>query len=265
MQQRFLKSLKNAVPTILSCVGAAGVVVTGVLTARAAPKALDRVNAAKEAKMAEKGEEITPLETIAASWRTYTPAGIAGMATIGCIFGSNLLNRHQQASLVATCAFLERSIREYKKSVKNVFGKDGYDRVVNDILVQHPEPSAYYDTTSGQRTDFEDENGEKHLFYDTFSRQYFDASFADVLLAEIHTNRVFANNGGETSIETFYDALGIETPDDLKGLNWFVCENYYFIDFTHTKHLVDDGPDREPIECWVIEMLYPPTMEPIED
>lgn len=265
MQKRFVYSLKKAAPTILSCLGAVGVMGTAVLSARATPKAIARKNEAEEAKMAENGEKITLLETIAACWTCYGPTAIAGIATIGCIFGANVLNRRQQASLVATCAFLERTLREYKQSVKNVFGEEGQKQVAHDILVQRREPQDFYEPLFGQKMDFGKANGEKHLFYDIFSGQYFEASFADVLLAAIQTNREFANNGGETPVSTFYDALGIDTPDDIKGLSWFVCENYYYIDFAYAKHYCDDGPDREPIECWTIEMLYPPTMEPMED
>lgn len=92
------KALKRASPTILSCLGAFGVVATAILAIRATPKALECIEDAKETKSPENGEKLTRLETIAACWQCYIPATVTGIATIWCIFGANVLNRRQQAS-----------------------------------------------------------------------------------------------------------------------------------------------------------------------
>lgn len=260
------KVLQKASPTILSCIGAVGVVVTAALAVKATPKALERVEGAKSAKMAENGENLTRLETIGACWTTYAPAAIAGIATIGCIFGANTLNRRQQASLMSAYAFVERSFREYKQSVKNVFGEEGHQRVLEDMMVERPTMPSISGTSCYMegRFDFGETDDAKHLFYDTLSNRYFEATFSDVLLAELHTNRNFSLGGGEVSCHYFYDFLGLETPDELKELAWYVSDYYYFIDFTHSKAMIDDGPDHNPVECWVIDMPFPPTLEPLE-
>ena len=102
--QRAGKAFKKATPTILTCISAAGVVVTVVLAVKATPKALKCIEKEKEAKNAENGENLTRMETITACWRCYIPAAATGIATIGCIFGANALNRRQQASLVSAYA-----------------------------------------------------------------------------------------------------------------------------------------------------------------
>ena len=117
---------------------------------------------------------------------------------------------------------------------------------------------------TGEKFDFGETDDEKHLFYDVFSKRYFTATFSDVLLAELHTNRNFAL-GGEVSVKTFYDFLGLDTPDEMKGLYWFVCDGYQFVDFGHSKHYIDDGVEREPVECWSIEMIFEPTLECPDD
>ena len=263
--QKASRALKKSAPTILTCIGAVGVVTTAVFTAKATPKAIERVNRAKSVKMAEKGENLTRMETIGACWTCYAPAAIAGIATIGSIFGANALNKRQQASLMAAYAFLDRSFREYKNSVKEVFGEEGHDRVMDHLMVEQPKTPTIYGSFTGESFDFGETTDEKHMFYDSFSKRYFDATFADVLLAELHTNRNFAIGGGEIPLHQFYDFLGLDTPDELKDLAWYVCDYYYFIDFTHTRTLIDDGPGNDPVECWVIDMPFPPTLEPIED
>lgn len=263
--QKSLKALKKSSPTILTCIGAVGVIATSILTARATPKALERLKQAKSEKMAENGQDLTRMETIAACWTYYVPIMIAGIATIGSIFGANALNRCQQASLTAAYAFLARSYKEYNNAVKEIYGEEGCEKVMRQIMVEASDPPVIYGTLTGESFDFGITDEEKRLFYDAFSKRYFEATFADILLAELHINRNFALNGGEIPLSNFYDFLGISTPEELQDLAWFVSDDFYFIDFTHRKSTIDDGPDHEPVECWIIDMPYPPTPEPLDD
>lgn len=261
------KALKKTSPTIMTCIGAAGVVATAVLAVKETPKAAERIEKAESIKMAEKGTKLTRLETIKACWISYMPSMLTGIATIGCILGANYLNQRQQATMLSAYAFLDRSFREYQESVKNVFGEEGHQRVLEDMMVERHEMPSISGTTgfmNGQ-FNFGETDDAKHLFYDAFSKRYFEAKFSDVLLAELHTNRNFAIGGGEVSLHYFYDFLGMDTPKELESLAWYVSDYYYFIDFIHSKKYIDDGPDREPIECWVIEMPFPPTLEPLEE
>ena len=258
------KALKKASPTILSILGVVGLVTTAVLAVKATPKALEHIEDAKEAKSRENGEDLTRMETIAACWRCYIPATATGIATIGCILGANALNRRQQASLASAYALVNRSFMDYKNKVKELYGQETHNKIMESLMVEKPEAPSISGSFSGNRFDFGPIDDQKHLFYDSFSKRYFESTFSDVLLAELHVNRNFAINGGEIGIEQFYEFLGLDTPDDLKGLSWFVSDYYYFIDFSHSKQLIDDGLDREPVECWSIEMEYPPTVEPLE-
>ena len=63
---------------ILSILGAAGVIATSILAARAAPKAEKRLAAAKE----EKGEELTKCETVKEIFPVYIPAIGTGTANV---------------------------------------------------------------------------------------------------------------------------------------------------------------------------------------
>ena len=259
--------LKKSLPTLLSCLGAVGVVATAVLAAKATPKAITVIKREQIERWDDNTEEYPEIpltEKIGLTWRCYIPTIITGMTTIGCIFGANAINKRQQAALLSAYAFIDRSFREYKNAVKEVFGDEGYKQVVQHLAVENPVPPAIYGSLTGESFDFGVTDDEKHLFYDAFSHRYFNASFSDVLLAELHTNRNFAI-GGEVYVHYFYDFLGLDTPKELMELAWYYCDSYYFIDFTHEKTIVDDGLNNEPVECWVIDMTYPPTIEPIED
>ena len=131
--QRAGKAFKKATPTILTCISAAGVVVTVALAVKATPKALKCIEKEKEVKNAENGENLTRMETIAACWRCYIPAAATGIATIGCIFGANALNRRQQASLVSAYALASRSFNSYKQKVRSNFANAG-NHLVSGVL-----------------------------------------------------------------------------------------------------------------------------------
>ena len=103
--------LRRNSSTILTCIGAVGVVATAVMAVKATPKALELIENAKE----EKGEELTKIEVVKVAGPTYIPAIVTGVATVACIFGSNVLNKRSQASLMSAYALLDNSYKEYKK------------------------------------------------------------------------------------------------------------------------------------------------------
>ena len=264
LSQKVGRALKKASPTILTCIGAVGVVATAVLAVKATPKALEMVRADSRKNHDGDPHAATKVEAVKSCWKCYIPAAVTGAATIACIFGANTLNRRQQASLASAYALVNRSFMEYKNKVKELYGQETHDRIMDSLMVEKTEAPSISGSLTGRRFDFGETDDQKHLFYDAFSKRYFEATFSDVLLAELHVNRNFAINGGEIGVSEFYKFLGLDTPEDIADLSWFVSDYYYFIDFSHSKHRIDDGPDREPIECWMIEMDFPPTLEALE-
>ena len=100
--QSFIK--RNA-STILTGLGAAGVLATAIVTAKEAPKALSLLEAAKETK----GEKLTKWEKVKIAGPAYIPAIITGAATAACIFGSNVISKRQQATLISAYVLLDNS------------------------------------------------------------------------------------------------------------------------------------------------------------
>lgn len=255
-------ALKKATPTILSCLGAIGVVVTVILAVKATPKALERIEDAKEAKNPDDSEKLTRMETMAACWQCYIPATVTGIATIGCIFGANVLNHRQQASLASAYALVSRSYNDYKQKVKEMAGEDVHKQIMKSLAAEkaknmHVRSCGLINASS---LEFEDADEELRLFYDSFSDRYFQATISQVLQAEYHVNRNFALMGGFVPVNMFYEFLGIETKPDLSEFGWWVSDELYWVDFNHSKAMVDDGLNGE-IECYIIDMDYTPTTE----
>ena len=259
------KALKRASPTILSCLGAFGVVATAILAIRATPKALECIEDAKETKSPENGEKLTRLETIAACWQCYIPATVTGIATIWCIFGANVLNRRQQASLTSAYALLNRTYQNYQKSVKNVFGEEGHRRVLEDMAIERvSENHTIYTQGSFECTTLDFcVPEEEHLFYDTYSDRQFASTIGKVLQAEYHLNRMFALNGN-ASLNDFYKYLGLGPVTDGDDIGWWVDPNeeIYWVEFNHSVAHIDDGPERPQVNCLIIVFPHPPCPAP---
>ena len=234
---------RNA-PTILTGIGAVGVVATSVLAVKSTPKALRLLEEAEQ----EKGEKLTKFEAVKVAGPVYIPSVLVGASTIACIVGANVLNKHHQAALTSAYALLDNSYKEYRKKVEELYGKEVDERVKEEIA-----------------KDKYDENdisvdGKKHLFYDDFSGRYFESTTENVLRAENYINRQISVWGG-TYLNEFYEQLGIPTTDYGDYLGWSaggLMEMTWeqWLDFDHKKVIMDDG-----LECFIITMSTEPMFD----
>lgn len=229
--------------TILTCMGGVGLVATAVLTATATPKAMTRVENARE----EKGEELTKVETVIAAAPAYIPPVLTGLATLACMFGANTLNKRQQASLASAYALLDTSYKEFKKKVEEVHGEGAVQKVQAEIAKDKYEES-----------DIQPEDGMK-LFYDEFSGRYFESTMEKVQQAEYNINRDL-NMQCYALLNDFYEYLGLIPIEGGDDLGWSADMNaeYYWqswIDFMHHEVVMDDG-----LEVTIITMVIEPTL-----
>ena len=245
--------LKKNSATILTVASTAGVIITSVLSAKAAIKA-SRVLAHKEEK---KGEKLTFEETISAVWTIYIPPVVAGISTITCVFGANILNQRQQASLASAYALIENSYKEYKAKLKELYGEEAHNNIIDAIAAKKCED--VYISAGGLESAYNQEiesDTEPRLFYDEYSGRYFESTIEKVLLAEYHLNRNYILRGF-ARLNDFYEFLGLEQTDYDEAVGWDICSEIYWIDFNHRKTLI--GDDNDNFECYVIEMPYYPS------
>ena len=244
--------LKKNSATILTVAAAAGVSTTSVLSAKAAIKA-SRVLAHKEE---EKGEKLTLEETISVVWTIYIPPVVAGMSTIACVFGANILNQRQQASLASAYALVDSSYKEYKAKLKELYGEEAHNNIVDAIAAEKCDEVhiSAGGLTSAYTQEIESDT-EPRLFYDEYSGRYFETTIEKVLLAEYHLNRNYILRGF-ARLNEFYEFLGLEPTDYGETVGWDICGEIYWIDFNHRKAFI--GDDNDGFECYIIEMPYYP-------
>lgn len=247
--------LKKHASTILSSVGIVGVLATAVTTGKAVTKAEKILEILKE----EKGEELTTSETLRAVAPTYVAPVLIGASTIACILGANVLNKRAQASLMSAYALVNTSYKEYKDKLKELYGQEAHNNIVESLMVEKAKDvqinAVCLMNNCNLELDCEDKN-EKHLFYDEWSGRYFESTIEKVMSAEYHINRNFVLRG-HAFLGEFYEFLGLEETEFGNVAGWAVCDDeIYWIDFTHQKVMLD-----ETLECYIIESIYPPTVD----
>lgn len=244
LQKLSLKSrgfLRNNSATILTTVGAIGVVGTAVLTAKATTKANDIL----EEATIEKGEKLTVKEKIVVAGPSYIPAILMGTVTVSCIFAANVLNKRHQAALVSAYTMLDQSYKQYQSKVEEFYGEGSNENIKNEIAKDE------YKKVSIRVDDG------KELFYDDYSKRYFESTKEKVKQAEYTLNRNLVMRD-YAYLNEWYDELDLDLLDEGYKLGWTMgqCMDMYWqpwIDFTHSKIELDDGR-----ECNVIRMMEEP-------
>lgn len=248
--QTFIK--RNA-PTILTCLGAVGVVATTITAVKSTPKALTLLDSAKE----EKGEELTKFEKFKIAGPVYIPSAITGAATIACIFGSNIISKNQQAALMSAYALLDNSYKEYKKKTDELYGEEAGRQIRGEIAK---------DKYPGDGISLDDD---KELFYDFYSGRYFESTKEAVLWAQYETNRsMFVNYS--VGLNDYYNLLGLEPLPEYEMLGWtcgMIEEMYWhpWIEFSHEETIIDgDSEYNEGMKCTIIHIPFEPFIDYLE-
>lgn len=156
---------KPQTSTMLTWIGAVGVVATSILTAKSTFKAAMIL----EQEKCERGGELTTAEAIKVTWPAYVPPVIMGAATISCILGANILNQRTQASLMSAYALLDNSYKEYRRKVNELYGEDADENVKEAIALET------IDEVKKPKGD------DVELFFDFNALRYFEGKMNDVL------------------------------------------------------------------------------------
>lgn len=236
--------IKRFSPTILTILGAVGVVATAVLSAKATPEAEMRIN---ERLCDEPGlfPTLTPLEKVKTVWPCYIPAAITGLGSIVCIFGANGLSKKSQASIASAYMLLEQASKEYQKKTKELCGVEMHRKIKSTIVSEKPCP--YKPST------------ETLIFYEENYGEFFERTYDEVRDAEYQLNRLFALNG-EATLNDFYDLLSLKRIPSGDSVGWsqdsgFIFYDHPWIEFEHEVITMDDG-----MECQCINMPFGPQL-----
>lgn len=239
--------LKNNSATILSGIGAIGVVGTAVMAAKATPKALELLEEATD----EKEDKLTKFEAVCVAGPVYIPTILMGMSTIACIFGANTVNKQKQAALTSAYMMLDNSYKKYRNKVKELYGVEADAKIKEEIIKDDYE------------IEYSNPEEEKQLFYEPISERYFESTIEEVQRAEYHLNRNFILRD-YANLNEFYKFLGLKTTQQGEILGWssyagYTVYGYSWVDFTHDRIELEDG-----LECITINYPFEPTLDFME-
>lgn len=252
--------LRKHSSTILTVVGAAGVVATSVLAVKATPKALkliedERYRRKECGSMLSDNSsyetvvipDLTRLEIVKVAWKPYIPATIVGVSTIACIFGANYLSTKAQASLMSAYALLDSTYREYREKTKEICE----EKATN---VKHEMLKTKFDKNMALHS-------YKELFWDDLSMRYFESTFAELENAEREINDQLSSSGF-ACLNDLYDILGIPRVPYGYQMGWttmntdIVYGTSSLLTFNYEKAELEDG-----LECNIITITFPQEIE----
>jgi len=241
--------LKRSAPTILTIACSAGTIASVVMAIKATPKALTRIEEAED----EKGQPLTKFEIVNVAGPAYIPTALMGTSTIVCMFGLNVFNKKQQASLIGGYGLLRQSYQKYKDSSKEVYGDDAESRILKHVAQKtyiSSDGNSLYDPDS-------DDAGDSVLFYDEYSSRYFTSTLAAVLNAQYHVNRNLSLRSS-VSINEFYEFLGLDAVDSGEDFGWCMFDlaedGIMWLDFNNSLTMIEE----RGLECYVISALISP-------
>lgn len=243
--------IKKNAGTILSVMGSIGVVVTAITAARAAPKAIKLLDDARE----EKGSKLSKMEIAQIGFKTYLPVGLVSAATITCIMSANVLSRNKQANITSAYALLDQSYKDYRRKVIEMYGEETDHKIIEAIAVDRAKEvriSASY-MCDNVDLSLDDSSGKPVLWYEEYSKRFFEATLEQILSAEYHLNRNYILRGCAT-INEMYDFFGLDPVEWGDDLGWEpMDEGEFWIEFNHFKAKLDDGT-----EFYILDLPFAP-------
>lgn len=198
------KLVKSNSPEILTALGVSGVVTTAYLAGKGAWKAHGRLS--------EESPHLSTKEQIKATWKCYIPAGISGVATVGCIICASKTNSRRTAAAVTAYSIAEKGFLEYREKVVEQIGKGKEQKIRDDIAQDHvtknPPPKELVIVGKGLV-----------LCREEYTGRYFRSDMETLKKAQNEINHQI-NQQVYVTLNEFYDILGLAHTSESTEVGW---------------------------------------------
>lgn len=266
---------KKHAATILTWLGATGVVATSVLAVKATPEAM-KIIEEKRKELPEGVNDLTPYDKFKAAWKPYIPSVMTGLGTISCIFGANIVNKRTQASLISSYALLSKYFNEYRHEAHNTYkleeGKNA-NQVIQKSLFEKKIK------TDPPKDIFVDDD-EMLVYLPTYATSHFNDGYittkkSTILNLEKRINDEI-NKEGYVCFNRIYKWLGIKdsklpawgwqygfvkpydvSEEDHERIEYYGDPETYKVSIELTKCTLDDNS----MDCWFLDTICPPEMQ----
>lgn len=197
------KGVIDNAPTILSALGAVGVVSTAVLAAKATPQAKENLAEDIRKNGNYTGRRNKIARHIKSTWRPYAPAALSAISSIVCIAAAQRTNLRRQAALIGAYTVSQETLREYREEAKELLGIKKSQELNAKVAEKKTK-----DNPPNESNTIIFGNGEA-IIYDAFSGRYLKGDIELVRKAVNDFNQVLIANS-YASLNTFYEFLGLE-------------------------------------------------------
>lgn len=213
-------------PEILTGLGIAGMITTTILAVKATPKALELIEDKKDELDLYPTDNLTPAETVKATWKCYVPAAVTGVTSVACLIGASSVNAKRNAALMTAYNLSATALSEYKEKVLETVGEKKEqiirNKVAEERINKEPvNPSAII--VSG--------NGNTRCF-DTITKRRFTSDIETIKKIVNELNRRMINGEDYISLNEFYYELGLDGSSVGDELGWNVASGLIELDFS---------------------------------
>lgn len=231
-------------PEILTGIGIAGMITSGILAVRATPKALLLIEAKHTELGLEHDEKLPPAEAVKATWKCYIPAAVTSLMSIICLVGASSVSARRTAALATAYKLSETALAEYQEKVIEEVGEKK-ERVIRDKVAEEcvkKDPVSNHEVIiTGKGTT---------LCYDGTFGRYFRSDIDSIKKAINKVNRNVVTDM-YVSLNDFYDEIGLSPTKIGDDLGWNLDDGEIDVDFS--SQLAEDGTP-----CLVIRYTVAP-------
>lgn len=205
------KFLTRNASTILTVLGAAGVVGTAVVAVKCTPNALAKIQIGEVEKDDPSG--LTIPETIKVAWDSYIPTYLVAAGTISCIIGAHITDKRRMAALASAYSLTETAFNQYRKKAREVIGAGKDEKIADEAAKEAAEnceqPSGLV-ICSGES-----------LCFDRVSGRYFKSSVDKLKRIENEMSKELVNSLW-VSLNDVYYAMGLDPISIGDDLGWSI-------------------------------------------
>lgn len=232
-------------PELLTGLGIAGMITTAVLAVKATPKALKLIDNKKEELHLDPADNLTPVETVKATWKCYIPAAVTGVTSVACLIGASSVNARRNAALATAYNLSATALSEYKEKVIETIGEKKEqvirDKVAEEKIKKEPVNNAAIIVSGSGNT----------RCFDVITKRRFTSDIEQIKRIVNELNRQMINGQDYISLNEFYYELGLDGCAAGDELGWNVTRGLIELDFS--AQLDTDG-----VPCIVIDYTVAP-------
>lgn len=202
-------------PTILTAIGAVGLVTTAYLTGKASFRASRVLSEELYTASPEYNDEnISKVDVLKTVWHMYIPAVATGTLSVAAIIGANRIGTRRAAAMATAFTLSERALAEYKDKVVEQIGANKEQKVRDGIAQDRVDKLGAL-----QPKDVIHSGTGTQLFMDAYSSRVWEATVEEVKGA-INDVNYQINAHGYASLSDLYDHLGLDHTRLSDDVGW---------------------------------------------